>query len=239
MFDTADRLDAAPRTAFAAPSLGGRRLEALFDPRSCTPLGRADEDGVALALGRIDGASAVAWAQDPSHKGRSLGARRGALIARALATADQQGIPVVGLVESGGARVHEGAAALSAYASIVRAQARCSVPQVAIICGTCAGGGAYSPALGDVTIVVEGSAQMFLTGPRAVQQAIEVIHRKAIAAGADADALAREYEEVHLTAERAVAVGAIDRVIEPHETRLRLIEALSAGAPVARTRRDR
>jgi acetyl-CoA carboxylase carboxyltransferase component len=103
--------------------------------------------------------------------GGSLGHAGGDLIARLIATADRERVPVVGLVASGGARLQEGSSALDAYGRIFRAQALATVPQISLICGTCAGGGAYSPALGDLVITLANSL-LFLTGPRVLLQAM-------------------------------------------------------------------
>ncbi len=109
-------------------------------------------------------------AQDPSHKGGSLGAAGGETIERTMRMADRAGAPVVGFLHSGGARLQSGVAALTAYGAIFRAQAVARVPHIAVVCGPCAGGAAYSPALGDFVVMAGPNARMFLTGPAIVER---------------------------------------------------------------------
>jgi acetyl-CoA carboxylase carboxyltransferase component len=146
------------------------RLERLCDAGSLEPLRTAVGDGVLAGRGRIAGRTVYAWAQDGSHLGGSLGAAGGETIQRTIALADRAGVPVVGFAHSGGARLQEGPAGLHAYAGIFRHQARATVPQITVVAGPCAGGAAYSPALGDVTIMAGEEARMFLTGPRIVER---------------------------------------------------------------------
>src|SRR3954470_24990863 len=156
----------------AAEAVSGveTRLEALVDTASLRPLRSAVGDGVVAGSGTIDGAPVFCWAQDGRFRGGSLGAAGGETIARVLALADRAGAPVVGFPDSGGARVQEGVAALSAYAAIFRAQANAHVPVVSVVSGVCAGGAAYACALGDVTIAAGPSARLFLTGPGVVRE---------------------------------------------------------------------
>ena len=146
------------------------RLEALVDAASFRPLRSAVGDGVLAGSGTVDGAPVFCWAQDGSFRGGSLGTAGGETIARVLALADRAGAPVVGFPESGGARVQEGVAALSAYAAMFRAQANASVPLVSVVTGACAGGAAYACALGDLTIAAGPDARLFLTGPGVVRE---------------------------------------------------------------------
>ncbi len=155
----------------AADALVARaRLELLFDPQSFRPLRSAVGDGVLAGSGRVNGRVVCAWAQDGGFKGGSLGARGGETIASTIQRAAGLGVPVVGFPHSGGARLQEGVAALTAYASIFRAQALANVPQISVIGGPCAGGAAYSPALGDITVMAGPEARMFLTGPAIVER---------------------------------------------------------------------
>ena len=105
--------------------------------------------------------------------GGSLGAAHADSIVRVMELAGGAGAPVVGFVESGGARLQEGHAALAGYGRIFRASVELSsrVPQISIVTGVSAGGGAYSPALTDFVVMTE-SARMFLTGPRVVREAL-------------------------------------------------------------------
>src|SRR3954449_10165913 len=144
------------------------RLELLFDPGTFRPVRSAVGDGVLAGSGRVQGRAVCAWAQDGTYKGGSLGAAGGETIARTIQRADGLGVPVVGFPHSGGARLQEGAAALHAYSDVFRAQSLARVPQVSVVSGPCAGGAAYSPALGDVTVMAGPGARMFLTGPAVV-----------------------------------------------------------------------
>jgi len=153
--------------AISAPEA---RLEALVDTASFRPLRSAVGDGVVAGSGTLDGRPAFCWAQDAAVRGGSLGVAGGETIARVLALAERAGAPVVGFPESGGARVQEGVAALSAYAAMFRAQATASVPLVSVVTGACAGGAAYGCALGHITIAAGPDARLFLTGPAVVRE---------------------------------------------------------------------
>lgn len=174
-------LEAGPATALAHA-----RLETLFDPGSFDELGadvlhRADAfgldrrripgDGVVTGSGTVEGRPVFAYAQDRTVLGGSLGEAHAMKIARLLDLADRAGAPVVAVLDSGGARIQEGVDALAGYGEIFRRSVRASgrIPQIAIVCGPCAGGAVYSPALMDFTIMVDRQATMFLTGPRVVR----------------------------------------------------------------------
>lgn len=144
------------------------RLELLFDAGSFRPVRSAVGDGVIAGSGRVAGRAVHAWAQDVRHRGGSLGAAGGETIARTIMRATQAGTPVVGFPHSGGARLQEGTAALTAYGAIFRAQALADVPQISVVGGACAGGAAYSPALGDLVVTSGANARLFLTGPGVV-----------------------------------------------------------------------
>jgi acetyl-CoA carboxylase carboxyltransferase component len=145
------------------------RLELLFDPGTFRPIRSAVGDGVLSGSGRVQGRPVVAWAQDGSFKGGSLGSAGGETIARTIERADALGVPVVGFPHSGGARLQEGVAALTAYARIFRAQSVATVPMISVVSGPCAGGAAYSPALGDF-VIMTAEAYMFLTGPKIIER---------------------------------------------------------------------
>src|SRR5919107_3077350 len=141
------------------------RLELLFDPGTFKPVRTAVGDGVLAGSGSVNGRPVCAWAQDGGFKGGSLGEKGGETIARTIDQAAKLGVPVVGFPHSGGARLQEGVGALHAYSRIFRAQAIADVPQISVIGGPCAGGAAYSPALGDLTVMAGPEARMVLTGP--------------------------------------------------------------------------
>jgi acetyl-CoA carboxylase carboxyltransferase component len=155
------------------------RIELLCDPGTFRPWRTAVGDGVVAGRGRAAGRPVFCWAQDGSYVGGSLGAAGGETIARTIAAASRAGAPVVGFPHSGGARLQEGVAALNAYGAIFREQALAPVPQVSVISGPCAGGAAYSPALGDVTVMCGPEARLFLTGPRIVEE----VTRERVSAG--------------------------------------------------------
>jgi methylmalonyl-CoA decarboxylase subunit alpha len=146
------------------------RLETLVDPGTLEPVRSAVGDGVIAGSARVAGRPVCVWAQDVSYRGGSLGCAGGETIARTISRASRAGVPVIGLPHSGGARLQEGVAALSAYGAIFREQALARVVQINVIAGTCAGGAAYSPAMGDFVVMSGPEARMFLTGPRVVEQ---------------------------------------------------------------------
>ena len=128
-------------------------------------------DGVIGGSLRIAGRPAFAYAQDAAFMGGSLGAQHADTIVRIQRLARQARVPVIGFVESGGARMQEGLAALNGYARIFSENVAASgvVPQISIITGTSAGGGSYSPALTDFVVMTQ-AASMFLTGPGVVRE---------------------------------------------------------------------
>ena len=160
------------------------RLEALFDPGSLALVrtgvrsdaigDRAEPgDGVLAGAGRVGGRTVFAYSQDARFLGGSLGEAHADSIVRVLELAERSGSPVVGFVESGGARLQEGHAALGGYCRIFRRTVELSgrVPQISVIAGVSAGGGAYSPALTDF-VVMSAEGRMFLTGPKVVRAAL-------------------------------------------------------------------
>jgi acetyl-CoA carboxylase carboxyltransferase component len=158
------------------------RLEVLADPGSLQLLRtqvrsrrmgeRAQPgDGVLGAHARVDGRQVYCYAQDAAFAGGSLGEAHAETIVEVLRLAGRARVPVLGFVESAGARMQEGLAALSGYGSIFREHVRLSglVPQISIVCGPAAGGSSYGPALNDF-VIMTGRAAMFLTGPAVVSE---------------------------------------------------------------------
>ncbi|MCW3066880.1 MAG: carboxyl transferase [Solirubrobacterales bacterium] len=130
-------------------------------------------DGVVAGAGRVDGRPVFCYAQDASFLGGSLGEAHADSIVRVLELAERAKAPIVGFVESGGARMQEGTDALGGYGRIFRSTVRLAgrVPRISIVSGLSAGGGAYAPALTDF-VIMSGSSSMFLTGPRVVKEAL-------------------------------------------------------------------
>ncbi|MDR7486646.1 MAG: carboxyl transferase domain-containing protein [Armatimonadota bacterium] len=175
------------RRQHAAWKLTAReRLDLLLDPGSfveldpfVTPRGHefgldkveGPADGVVTGWGTIDGRPVHVFSQDFTVLGGSLGEGHAAKICKVMDLALRTGTPVVGLNDSGGARIQEGVASLGGYADIFLRNTLASgvVPQISAIMGPCAGGAVYSPAITDFTIMVRGTAYMFVTGPQVVR----------------------------------------------------------------------
>jgi methylmalonyl-CoA decarboxylase subunit alpha len=139
----------------------------LIDPQAEQSLG----DGVVTGFGLIDGRTVYVYAQDFTIQGGSLGQMQSRKICRVMDLAVQAGAPVIGLIDSGGARIQEGVHSLSGYAEIFKRNSRYSgiIPQISVILGPCAGGAAYSPALTDMIVMVDKQSYMFLTGPEVIR----------------------------------------------------------------------
>ena len=158
------------------------RMELLFDAGSfeeldklvvhrCRDFGMADQlvpgDGVVAGHGLVDGRQVFAFAQDFTVFGGSLSETNAAKIVKIMDLAMKLGCPIVGLNDSGGARIQEGVMSLGGYADIFLRNTLASgvVPQISAIMGPCAGGAVYSPAITDFTVMVKHTSYMFVTGP--------------------------------------------------------------------------
>ncbi|MGI9016901.1 MAG: acyl-CoA carboxylase subunit beta [Euzebya sp.] len=132
---------------------------------------RPDGDGVVTGTVAVDGRPVGLFAQDPTALGGSLGAVHARKIAMVMDRAARARTPVVGLLDSGGARIQEGIGALDGYGEIFyrNVQASGRIPQISVVLGPCAGGAVYSPALTDIVIMARDRAHMFVTGPRVVK----------------------------------------------------------------------
>lgn len=128
-------------------------------------------DGVVTGYGQVDGRLVFAFAQDFTVSGGSLGEYHAEKIVKVQEMALKMGAPVVGLQDSGGARVEEGVAALSGFGKIFRNNTISSgvIPQISVIMGPCAGGAVYSPAITDFVFMVDKTSQMFITGPEVIK----------------------------------------------------------------------
>ena len=162
------------------------RLDLLLDPGSfvefdafarhrSTAFGmdakRPYGDGVVTGFGTVDGREIAVFSQDVTVFGGSLGQVYGEKIVKVLDFAAKSGRPIVGINEGGGARIQEGVVSLGLYAEIFRRNVHLSgvVPQISLIMGAAAGGHVYSPALTDFVVMVDGTSQMFITGPDVVK----------------------------------------------------------------------
>lgn len=128
-------------------------------------------DGVVIGTATVDGRPIALYSQDFTIMGGSLGEVHADKIVKIAAFALKSGIPLIGINDSGGARIQEGVASLSGYGKIFRLNTRSSgvIPQISLILGPCAGGSAYSPALTDFTIMVNETSHMFITGPDVIK----------------------------------------------------------------------
>ena len=171
----------------AAGKLTAReRIDLLFDPGTfeevdklvthrCRDFGMDDQivpgDGVIAGHGLIDGRQVFAFAQDFTVFGGSLSETNAAKIVKIMDLAMKMGAPIVGLNDSGGARIQEGVLSLGGYADIFLRNTLASgvVPQISAIMGPCAGGAVYSPAITDFTIMVKDTSYMFVTGPDVIK----------------------------------------------------------------------
>ena len=162
------------------------RLEAFFDTGTFTEIDafvthRVDKfgmeerkvpgDGVVTGWGEVEGRPVCAFAQDATVFGGALGEAHALKIVKVMETARKAGVPVVGLDDSGGARIQEGVMSLGGYGEVFYHNVLLSgvVPQVSLILGPCAGGAVYSPAITDFVIMTQGTGQMFITGPDVVR----------------------------------------------------------------------
>jgi acetyl-CoA/propionyl-CoA carboxylase carboxyl transferase subunit len=147
-----------------------RRLRNLFDQGTLQLLMTRDASGVLTARGEIEGTPAIAYATDAARMGGAMGMDGCQHIVTAIDTAVRERVPVLGLWHSGGARLPEGVLALDGvgmvFAAMVRASGR--VPQISVVLGPAAGGGAYGPALTDI-VVMGGDGRIFVTGPEVVR----------------------------------------------------------------------
>lgn len=171
----------------AAGKLTAReRLQYLCDPGSfveldafvthrCVDFGMASTqipgDGVVTGYGKINGRAVCLFSQDFTVFGGALGEAHAAKICKIMDLAVKTGQPMIGLNDSGGARIQEGVQSLGGYAEIFyrNAQASGVIPQISVIMGPCAGGAVYSPALTDFIIMVDKTAHMFITGPDVIK----------------------------------------------------------------------
>jgi propionyl-CoA carboxylase beta chain len=184
--DRGGSVDRRGRQQSAGKLAARERLEILFDEGTfeefdklvehrCQDFGLADNrvagDGVISGYGKINDRLTYAFAQDFAFLGGSLSEANAAKICKIMDLALKVGAPIVGLNDSGGARIQEGVASLAGYADIFLRNTLASgvIPQISAILGPCAGGAVYSPAITDFTLMVDQSSYMFVTGPDVIK----------------------------------------------------------------------
>lgn len=199
------------------------RLEVLLDPDSfeeydmfvthrCTDFGmdkvKYAGDGVVTGWGTINGRQVYVFSQDFTVLGGSLSETHAQKICKIMDMAARNGAPVIGLNDSGGARIQEGVASLAGYADVFKRNVEVSgvVPQISVIMGPCAGGAVYSPAMTDFIFMVRDSSYMFVTGPDVVKTVTNEIVTAEELGGASTH-----------TQKSSVADGAYDNDIEALE----------------------
>jgi propionyl-CoA carboxylase beta chain len=238
------------------------RLDLLLDPGTFNELepfithqgdelGIAAEkyfgDGVITGYGQIDGRTVYIYAQDFTIYGGTLSEMQSHKICRVMDLALRNGAPIVGLIDSGGARIQEGVKSMGGYAEIFRRNAQYSgvIPQISVMLGPCAGGAAYSPALTDLIIMVEKHSYMFLTGPQVIKAVTgEVIDTESLG-GTDvhmsisgtAHLAAKSEREALALCRRALSYLPSNNVenppfAQPNDDPLRMDDALNTIVPI-------
>ena len=168
------KLTARERLALLLDEGSFEEIDMLVKHRS-TDFGMEKEhylgDGVVSGYGTINGRMVYVFSQDFTVFGGSLSETHAQKICKVMDLAMKNGAPVIGLNDSGGARIQEGVMSLAGYADIFHRNTRSSgvIPQISAILGPCAGGAVYSPAITDFTLMVEGTSYMFVTGPNVVK----------------------------------------------------------------------
>jgi propionyl-CoA carboxylase beta chain len=183
---TAGSARAAEKQHAKGKKTARERIEMLVDPDSFTEIdefarhhatnfgmekNRPYGDGVVIGTATVDGRPIALYSQDFTVFGGSLGEVHADKIVKIADFALKSGIPLIGINDSGGARIQEGVASLNGYGKIFRLNTRSSgvIPQISLILGPCAGGSAYSPALTDFTVMVKETSNMFITGPDVIK----------------------------------------------------------------------
>lgn len=158
--DTFNEIDAYSRTAFTDSSFG-KMIDAYGD-------------GVIIGHGKISGRNAFVYSQDFTVMGGSLGSVHAAKIMKIQDMALKMGAPIIGIIDSGGARIQEGVASLAGYAGIFKRNVMSSgvIPQISVIMGPAAGGAVYSPSITDYVFMTNNTSYMFVTGPNVVKEVL-------------------------------------------------------------------
>ena len=196
----------------------------MFVTHSCTDFGMQDSqpygDGVVTGWGTINGRQVYVFSQDFTVLGGSVSETHAQKICKIMDMAMQNGAPVIGLNDSGGARIQEGVASLGGYAEVFwrNVQASGVIPQISVIMGPCAGGAVYSPAMTDFIFMVRDTSYMFVTGPDVVKTVTNETVTAEELGGAS----------VH-TVKSSIADGAYDNDVEALLSMRRLIDFLPAS----------
>ncbi|HIC94431.1 MAG TPA: acyl-CoA carboxylase subunit beta [Anaerolineae bacterium] len=194
----------------------------MFVTHRATEFGLAERkflgDGVVTGYGTVHGRLVYVFSQDFTVFGGSLGEAHAAKICKVMDLAMKNGAPIIGINDSGGARIQEGVAALGGYADIFLRNTLASgvIPQISAIMGPCAGGAVYSPALTDFIIMVEGTSHMFITGP----EVIKAVTREEVS-----------FEELGGAMTHNVKSGVAHFAAEDEEEAIRLIKRLLSFLP--------
>ncbi|GGD44561.1 acyl-CoA carboxylase subunit beta [Sinisalibacter lacisalsi] len=193
----------------------------MFKAHRCTDFGMEDNqipgDGVITGWGTINGRMVYVFSQDFTVFGGSLSETHAEKIAKIMDMAMQNGAPVIGLNDSGGARIQEGVDSLAGYAEVFQRNIMASgvVPQISVIMGPCAGGAVYSPAMTDFIFMVRDSSYMFVTGPDVVKTVTNEVVTAEELGGASTH-----------TRKSSVADGAFDNDVEAMDEVRRLVDFL-------------
>ena len=152
----------------------------MFVEHRCTDFGMQEQkipgDGVVTGYGMINGRLVFVFSQDFTVFGGALSEAHAEKICKVMDQAMKVGAPVIGLNDSGGARIQEGVASLGGYADVFQRNVMASgvVPQISLILGPCAGGAVYSPAITDFVVMVKETSHMFVTGPDVILSLIHI-----------------------------------------------------------------
>lgn len=167
-------------------------------------IGQFPYDGVITGYGTIDGQPVVIYAEDFTIIGGTLGKQHGFKIANAIKLAIQNRCPIIGVNDSGGARIQEGINAMAGYGEIFYYNTMASgfIPQISIIAGNCAGGAVYSPGITDFIFVIDDISQMFVTGPKVIKSVTNEDIAAADLGGADVHARTSGVAHFHMPDEK-------------------------------------
>ena len=198
-------------------------LDAFVTNRNATATESFLGDGVVTGHGAIDGRTVFVFSQDFTVFGGSLSEAYAEKICKVMDLAMKVGAPIIGLNDSGGARIQEGVVSLGGYADIFLRNVMASgvVPQISVVLGPCAGGAVYSPAITDFTVMVEGTSYMFVTGPDVVKTVThEDVDREFLGGAADAyDAQRRRAHRGRRRSECARRGAGAPRAPAPEQSR--------------------